>query len=337
MFEYITHVTVHKMTDELLLQLKGTLCVTEEKNDTSTTHPRFCQYKYRGEADGCQEARRKRLLEEQKSRRENFVDYARRIAEGEDQNGNEAVDEMGGDEACTDAVEMGQTKNRKMRKAPYCNPYKNQLMLSEWMVDVPPDLEQNWMVVVCPIGKRCLIVASKGVTRAYSRTGQFLNQFPSYLPGGCKKHRSHSTYTILDCVYHEASRTYYMLDMMCWRAHPVYDSDLDFRLFWMKSKIEEDGNRCSVISKVNPYRFVPLDYHPSTREALHSILSAAWPLEVDGLLFLHRSSHYLCQRSPLAVWLKPHMVAVVLGIQVSTEFIACSPQLTEAKMDTLVM
>ncbi|KAL5490802.1 hypothetical protein EMCRGX_G015987 [Ephydatia muelleri] len=290
------------MTDELLAQWRGALCVTEEKNDTSTTHPRFCQYKYRGESAGCQETRRKRLLEEQRSRRESSVDYARRIAEGEEQNGDEGPDEMDDDEGTEAGEAAGQGKERKKKKS-HSNPYRNQLMLSEWMVDVPADLEQNWMVVVCPIGKRSLVVASKGVTCAYSRTGQLLNRFPSYLPGGCKKHQSSNTYTLLDCVYHEASHTYYILDVMCWRAHPVYDSDLEFRLFWMKSKMEEDNSRCTVISKVNPFR----------------------------------SSHYLRRRSPLAVWLKPHMVPEVLGVQVSAEFLACSPVLSEVNMDTQIV
>ena len=36
-----------------------------------------------------------------------------------------------------------------------------QLMLSEWLVDVPADLSSDWFLVVCPVGKRSLIVASK--------------------------------------------------------------------------------------------------------------------------------------------------------------------------------
>lgn len=34
-------------------------------------------------------------------------------------------------------------------------------MLSEWLVDVPLDLEKEWVVVVCPVGKRALVVASR--------------------------------------------------------------------------------------------------------------------------------------------------------------------------------
>lgn len=34
-------------------------------------------------------------------------------------------------------------------------------MLSEWLIDVPVDLEQEWLAVVCPVGKRALVVASR--------------------------------------------------------------------------------------------------------------------------------------------------------------------------------
>lgn len=34
-------------------------------------------------------------------------------------------------------------------------------MLSEWLIDVPMDLEQEWLAVVCPVGKRALVVASR--------------------------------------------------------------------------------------------------------------------------------------------------------------------------------
>lgn len=32
-----------------------------------------------------------------------------------------------------------------------------------------------------------------------------------------------AVYSILDCIYNEAKQTYYILDVMCWRGHPVYD------------------------------------------------------------------------------------------------------------------
>lgn len=44
-------------------------------------------------------------------------------------------------------------------------------MLSEWLVDVPVDLEQEWVVVVCPVGKRALVVASR-VSSNHSDAGK---------------------------------------------------------------------------------------------------------------------------------------------------------------------
>jgi len=46
-----------------------------------------------------------------------------------------------------------------------------QLMLSEWLVDVPPELDTDWVMVVCPVGKRSLIVASKVRTALFCFTG----------------------------------------------------------------------------------------------------------------------------------------------------------------------
>jgi hypothetical protein len=36
-----------------------------------------------------------------------------------------------------------------------------QLMFSEWLDDIPSDFETNWIMVACPVGKRCLIIASE--------------------------------------------------------------------------------------------------------------------------------------------------------------------------------
>jgi len=33
-------------------------------------------------------------------------------------------------------------------------------------------------------------------------------------------------YSVIDCIYSEVSRTYYMLDLMCWASYPIYDSEV---------------------------------------------------------------------------------------------------------------
>lgn len=32
-------------------------------------------------------------------------------------------------------------------------------MLSEWLIDRPADIETDWTCVLCPKGRRCLVVA----------------------------------------------------------------------------------------------------------------------------------------------------------------------------------
>lgn len=202
-------------------------------------------------------------------------------------------------------------------------------MLSEWLVDVPPDFSENWLMTVCPVGKRSLVVANQRTTLAYSRSGVYLNCFPSLLPGGCKKtYHASKDYCILDCIYNEASYTYFVLDIMCWRGHPVYNTEREFRYYWLCTKLSEvEGTR--EISRINPYRFMPLDSFSCSKDSLLEVLSKPWPFQVDGLLFFHKHSHYTTGLSPLTVWLKPHMVADILSVPVAEDFLACAPRMAD--------
>ena len=38
-------------------------------------------------------------------------------------------------------------------------------MYSEWLVEVPEDFAQEWLTVICPVGKRCLVVASRVILK----------------------------------------------------------------------------------------------------------------------------------------------------------------------------
>lgn len=208
-------------------------------------------------------------------------------------------------------------------------------MLSEWLVDVPKDFEDNWFMFVCPIGRRSLIVSAKGTTSAYSRRGRCINNFPSLLPGGCSKtHRLSRDYCILDCIYYEGTQTYYVLDIMCWGGHPVYDSDTEFRTFWKATKLQDNADKLSKFSRFNPLPFIDLPAYPCTKESITQVLSRKWPVQVDGLLFIHKEAHYCIGQTPLATWLKVHMVPNILGLPVSQEFLDCAPTLS-VKMETV--
>ncbi|NXN92740.1 SPN1 protein, partial [Rhinopomastus cyanomelas] len=275
-------------------------------------HPRLSAYKPRGGPG--QTERRQRLLRLQKERRLDYVNHARRLAE------DDWAEMESEEKEVEEEEEMDMDAGKKLPKR-----YANQLMLSEWLVDVPVDLEQEWLVVVCPVGKRALVVASRGTTAAYTKSGFCVNRFPSLLPGG-NRHNSTSdkVYCILDCIYSEAEQTYYILDVMCWRGHPVYDCQTDFRFFWLSSKIQEEEG-LGEKSRINPFKFVGLQNFPSSSESLCKVLAMDFSFEVDGLLFYHKETHYTPGTTPLVGWLRPYMVPEILGLTVPATALTAKP------------
>ena len=241
-----------------------------------------------------------------------------------------AYDEVDGDSK----MESSSISKRDARQRSK-TPYKNQLMLSEWLVEIPTDFQENWYMVVCPVAKRCLVLSANGSTTVYSRSGHHMKQFPSHLPGGSRKlSPGKKDYCILDCLFEETSSTFYVLDIMCWRGHPVYDSDTEFRFYWLNAKMTENGDDLVVQTRTNPYKFIPLQHYSCSFDTLVQIFSSSWSILVDGLLFFHKKSHYFLGRSPLVLWLKPHMVTDILGLPVSQEFLDCVPVLSDVKMET---
>ncbi|XP_027028867.2 snurportin-1 isoform X1 [Tachysurus fulvidraco] len=292
--------------------LSSSFCVTREHNSTSAPHPRLAQYKSKYSALD-QDERRRKFLKEQKEKRLNYVNHARRLAAG-DWTGTDSDEEEKQKSQEQDEVEDEGMEVEQHKKLP--RHYANQLMLSEWLVDIPTELSADWLLVVCPVGKRSLIVASKGSTSSYTKSGYCVNRFPSLLPGG-NRHNSAmgKDYTILDCIYSDVDRTYYILDVMCWRGHPVYDCSTEFRFYWLQSKVEEVEGLSEICNR-NPFRFVSLSSISCTTESIQKGLAHDYSFSVDGLLFYHRETHYTPGSTPLVGWLRPYMVKDILGIEV---------------------
>ena len=56
-------------------------------------------------------------------------------------------------------------------------------MMSEWLVEVPEDLVDKWLLILCPEGRRNLVIAANGSTKVFSKRGKMMKSFPSNLPG----------------------------------------------------------------------------------------------------------------------------------------------------------
>jgi snurportin-1 len=94
--------------------------------------------------------------------------------------------------------------------------WASQLMNPEWLIDIPPDLATEWYVLPRPEGQRCTVVASNGRTISRLRNGIVFEIFQSGLPGGSRETRGgggggQSNYSLLDCIYHDATETYYIV------------------------------------------------------------------------------------------------------------------------------
>ncbi|KAM4675965.1 tyrosine-protein phosphatase non-receptor type 9-like [Discoglossus pictus] len=292
--------------DALTDALAGSFSVSSCINSTAAPHPRLSQYK--GKYSSLEQSeRRRKLLELQRAKRLDYVNHARRLAGG-DWEEEEKQDKDVEVEDGQDDEEMDVDPGKKLPRH-----YANQLMLSEWLIEVPQDLADLWLLIVCPVGKRSLIVASRGSTAAYTKSGYCVNRFPSILPGGNRHHNpSGKDYTILDCIYNEEMRTYYVLDVMCWRGHPVYDCQTDFRFYWLQSKLQEEEGLCDV-SKRNPFKFVGLQNFPCSLDSVQNVLTQEFSYKVDGLLFYHKHTHYTPGSTPLVGWLRPYMAPEILG------------------------
>jgi len=48
-------------------------------------------------------------------------------------------------------------------------------------------------------------------------------------------------------------------------------------------------------------------------------------LQLDGLLFYHKTTHYTFGPSPLVVWLKAYMLPEILGVSVPAELMSLAP------------
>lgn len=303
--------------DDLADSFGGTFTVSNTPNDTNRPHPRFSQYKMKNSGMTSQELRRVKLLEHQKMKRDDLVNHARALATG-DFDEEDIEDDLEEDMDTS----TGEVRHRRLRKT-----YKNQLMLSEWLVEVPEDLTTSWLLILCPEGRRNFVVAANGSTKVYSKSGKQVKSFPSNLPGGNRNQsRGRHTYTILDCIFSDSNGIFYILDMMAWDGYQYYDCETEFRLSWVQQKFIENQD-LRHRSRINPYSFQPLPVYQCTKESISEALNSPMPFNdnLDGLLIYHRQVHYMPGKTPLVGWIKGFMVPELFDVQVCEDLMEQKP------------
>jgi snurportin-1 len=227
-------------------------------------------YKFNDKKETTQAARRAQLLEQQREKRQLQYSSAR-------------------DEE-TEKVQKRFKTNQN---------YRNILMLSEWMDELPLDIE-DFILVPCPKGIRCtLVVDSQTSTLHYKNGKEFLTKIKSNLPKD----------TILDCFYVKNSKSIYILDVLQYKGRDFISCDFAFRSYWIKSKFSEDefvlyGGDLT-LKMIDTYDFNDPMAIAHCYET-HPIFTDG--TELDGFLYYHKEGSYTFGESPLVLWLFAFMV-----------------------------
>lgn len=238
--------------------------------------------------------RRQQLLTEQKEHRNNDQDDSRNIQQFL--------------QSLQHKVNKKQPKKQRF--------FKNYVQLSEWLHERPEDLDQ-WFLVPCPKGTRCIAVATNGTTKIYSKYGVYITEFRSGLPGDIKV--KHVT-TILDCFSVKTSdgtTKYMVLDVMFYANTEMLNCESSFRFFWIACKLSE--LQLNEIGVHNEFAFVPMKFVDCGDEVAVDSCLTTYPMwddeniQLDGLLFYHKESSYVHGTTPLVGWLFSFMLNEVLG------------------------
>lgn len=255
-----------------------------------------------------QSDRRLQLLTEQKEHRNNDQDDSRNIQQ------------------------FLQSLQHKVNKKTHKRVFKNYVQLSEWLYGKPDDME-NWYMVPCPKGKRCVVVATNGSTKVYSKYGVFITEFRSGLPGDIKLKGGT---TILDCFSITSNKVtkYLVLDVMYYANTEMLNCETSFRFFWIACKLSE--LRMDETNFHNEFAFIPMKYVECCDEIAVDTCLTTYPMwdddniHLDGLLFYHKDSSYVHGTTPLVGWLFSFMVKEILG------FCMIHPKYLEQRPDNYI-
>ncbi|KAI1722839.1 snurportin1 domain-containing protein [Ditylenchus destructor] len=293
--------------DKLTSELSSSMAVSE--NNVYDEHPHFSKFKNVDKHSEKQRNRREEFLKRQTKTRDELLNRFRGLYDPDfdDDAGDASVQSpspMDTEESA--GGEKGKKKKRAFEKFADC------LMLSEWLIDIPATLSKEWIMVPCPVGKRVIVVAEKGETKAYNKGGRLIATFKSDLPGGGPTERAGCT--MLDCIM--KTNILYALDLLIWKDNPYTASDFPCRRFVLQSRLDEMPQTFTAKS----YKFVTLPQCPCTVEEMTQLMKTEFGFQLDGLLFYFSEAFYTPGQTPLVGWLKPFMLKEILGVEVDEKY-----------------
>ena len=203
--------------DKLLEDAIEAFKVSGESSETASSHAtRWCQFKplkgLKNDENDNQNERRERILKEQNKLRSLKLDERRNLSKKTNE------------KTSSSSKSQEHSPKHKSDLSELLEP-----MQSEWMLTVPDDLTNKWLMLFCPVGRRNMVVARNGTTRVFSKTGKQVMQFSSALPAGGTSHgTSNDNLTVIDCIFSQSDLTFYVLDLLYWNGTFLAESDVSF-------------------------------------------------------------------------------------------------------------
>nr|CDS26471.1 snurportin 1 [Hymenolepis microstoma] len=201
---------------------------------------------------------------------------------------------------------------------------RSMIMLAEWFLFMPKNFETEYLFKLCPKGRHVCVVAWKGRTDVYARSGTRIESFLSRLPGGGLGQSSlmmHRYKTVLDCIMidnrqrvHrdsfssesiEEKLIFMVLDLISFKSTSYDDITFLERCEWMESYHQSHIEAYEHTDSVQ-FKLVPV--YGCDKDTMQSVFSSPPPFEVDGVLFYHSCVYYRCGQTPLVGWVKPYML-----------------------------
>jgi len=173
--------------------------------------------------------------------------------------------------------------------------YANLFMIPEWLIEAPRDLGEEWTVMARPVGRRCIVRSSGRKTTCRGKHGGLMFYFNSKLPNGSPDQQKKGG-AILDCIWHEESAIFFVVDIIRWNGVEIGQNPWDFRAFWRESKLAE--LQLGEISSKNEFKFSVVPCYQSNPKNLRKAYQET-SYEIDGLLFYHLKGEYCSGPSPL--------------------------------------
>ena len=119
--------------------------------------------------------------------------------------------------------------------------FSSTLCLPEWMIEIPPDLNTNWLVMPRPEGKRYILSSKRGKTILRSING-YSKVVKSNLPGSVYRCRRMMMIRLNyrgNCVFDVilSDNSVFVMDVIYFNNVDYGESEADSRLFTVTSRV----------------------------------------------------------------------------------------------------